>query len=146
VLVATKPPTSLTALDKIAPFELDVDTEGRIGAVARHRGADARLPHARPRRPMLDLDYVYLRLSTRPGDRHVVEINGQDFGGFRKSDLKFLRLLLARGRAEERQGRRLDRQVAPARRERQGPGAERPARRPRQVRRATGSARRSGRR
>ncbi len=44
--------------------------------------------------PMLDLDYVRLRLSTRPGERHVVEINGQDFGGFRKSDLKFLRMLL----------------------------------------------------
>ncbi|MBK7832484.1 MAG: hypothetical protein IPJ56_09110 [Gemmatimonadetes bacterium] len=42
---------------------------------------------------MLDLDYVHLRLSTRR-ERHVVELNGQDFGGFRKSNLKFLRLLL----------------------------------------------------
>jgi len=31
VLVATKPPTSLTAADKIVPFELDLDREGRIG-------------------------------------------------------------------------------------------------------------------
>ena len=44
--------------------------------------------------PMLDLDFVHLRFATKPGDRHVVEINGQDFGGFRKSDLKFLRMLL----------------------------------------------------
>src|SRR5690606_11186760 len=46
----------------------------------------------------LDLDYVRLRFATRPGDRHIVEINGHDFGGFRKSDLKFLRLLLAAAR------------------------------------------------
>lgn len=44
--------------------------------------------------PTLDLDYVSVRFATRPGDRHVVEINGHDFGGFRKSDVKFLRMLL----------------------------------------------------
>ena len=44
--------------------------------------------------PTLDLDYVHLRFATRPGDRHVLEINGHDFGGFRKSDVKFLRMLL----------------------------------------------------
>lgn len=44
--------------------------------------------------PSLDLDYVHVRFATRPGDRHVLEINGHDFGGFRKSDVKFLRLLL----------------------------------------------------
>lgn len=94
VLVATKPPTSLTALDKIVPLELDVDTEGRIGLP---RAIEELTPDYRTRvvdEPMLDLDWVHLRLSTRPGDRHVVEINGVDFGGFRKSDLKFLRLLL----------------------------------------------------
>lgn len=42
----------------------------------------------------LDLDYVHVRFATRPGDRHVLEINGHDFGGFRKSDVKFLRMLL----------------------------------------------------
>jgi hypothetical protein len=93
VLVATKPPSSLTASDKIVPFELDVDDEGRIGLP---RAIDELTPDYRTRvlaEPMLDLDYVRLRLATR-SDRHVVEINGQDFGGFRKSDLKFLRLLL----------------------------------------------------
>ena len=44
--------------------------------------------------PSLDLDYVQVRFATRPGDRHVLEINGHDFGGFRKSDVKFLRMLL----------------------------------------------------
>ena len=94
VLVATRPPTSLTAADKVVPFELDVDAEGRIGLP---RAIEELTPGYRTRvldEPMLDLDYVLLRLSTRPGERHVVEINGQDFGGFRKSDLKFLRFLL----------------------------------------------------
>lgn len=86
VLVATKPPTSLTAADKIVPFELDLDAEGRIGLP---RAIEELTPDYRTRvldEPMLDLDYVHLRLSTRPGERHVVEINGQDFGGFRKSE------------------------------------------------------------
>ena len=94
VLVATRPPTSLTAADKIVPFELDLDAAGRIGLP---RAIEELTPDYRTRvleEPMLDLDYVHLRLATRPGERHVVEINGQDFGGFRKSDLKFLRFLL----------------------------------------------------
>lgn len=93
VLVAKKPPTSLTALDKIVPFELDVDATGNLGL---GRAIDELTPDYRTRvldEPLLDLDYVRLRLSTRR-ERHVVELNGQDFGGFRKSDLKFLRLLL----------------------------------------------------
>ncbi|MCK6586481.1 MAG: hypothetical protein L6Q76_02745 [Polyangiaceae bacterium] len=93
VLVAKKQPTSLTALDKIVPFELDVDATGNLGL---DRAIDELTPDYRTRvldEPMLDLDYVRLRLSTRR-ERHVVELNGQDFGGFRKSDLKFLRLLL----------------------------------------------------
>ena len=93
VLVAKKPPTSLTALDKIVPFELDVDATGNLGL---ERAIDELTPDYRTRvleDPLLDLDYVRLRLSTRR-ERHVVELNGLDFGGFRKSDLKFLRLLL----------------------------------------------------
>jgi hypothetical protein len=37
---------------------------------------------------------VHLRFATVPGERHGVFINGHDYAGFRKSDLKFLRLLL----------------------------------------------------
>jgi hypothetical protein len=94
VLVAKKPPTSLTAVDRIVPFELALDARGGMDLA---RALEELTPEYRTRvieDPMLDLDYVRLRLATRPGDRHVVEINGHDFGGFRKSDLKFLRLLL----------------------------------------------------
>lgn len=94
VLVAKKPPASFTALDRIVAFELAIDHHGRLGL---DRALDELTPDYRTRvvdDPRLDLDYVRLRLATRPGERHVVEINGHDFGGFRKSDLKFLRLLL----------------------------------------------------
>ena len=65
---------------------------------------------------ILDLDYrhqrisdssaifddVYMELATVTGDRHIVRINGHDHDGFRKSDLKFMRLLyLAAFRAED---------------------------------------------
>lgn len=66
----------------------------RIGLLA---GVERLTPNYRERvleDPTLDLDYVRVRFATRPGDRHVLEINGHDFGGFRKSDVKFLRVLL----------------------------------------------------
>ncbi len=94
VLVAKKPPTSFTAADKVVAFELELDAHGYMPLA---RALEELTPDYRARvldDPMLDLDFVHLRLSTIPGERHVVEINGQDFGGFRKSDLKFLRLLL----------------------------------------------------
>ncbi len=37
---------------------------------------------------------VTMEFATEPGVRHIVRINGVDFGGFRVSDLKFTRLLL----------------------------------------------------
>lgn len=37
---------------------------------------------------------VSFEFATEPGVRHIVRINGFDFGGFRSSDLKFTRLLL----------------------------------------------------
>jgi len=94
VLVAKKPPTSLGAADKIVAFELELDAHGYMPLV---RAIEELTPDYRARvldDPMLDLDFVHLRFATKPGDRHVVEINGQEFGGFRKSDLKFLRMLL----------------------------------------------------
>lgn len=94
VLVAKKPPTSFAAADKIVAFELELDAHGYMPLV---RAIEALTPDYRARvldDPMLDLDFVHLRFATKRGDRHVVEINGQDFGGFRKSDLKFLRMLL----------------------------------------------------
>ena len=94
VLVAKKPPTSFVAADKIVAFDLVLDAHGYMPLV---RAIEELTPDYRARvldDPMLDLDFVHLRFATKPGDRHVVEINGQDFGGFRKSDLKFLRMLL----------------------------------------------------
>jgi len=94
VLVARKPPTSFAAADKIVAFELELDANGYMPLV---RAIEELTPDYRARvldDPMLDLDFVHLRFATKSGDRHVVEINGQDFGGFRKSDLKFLRMLL----------------------------------------------------
>jgi hypothetical protein len=84
----------------------------------------------------LDLDYVKVRFATRPGDRHVVEINGHDFGGFRKSDLKFLRLLLL---AAARKNGKDDGWIDKSRLrdgERQGPRARAHARGPGHLRRA----------
>jgi hypothetical protein len=94
VLVAKKPPTSFAAADKIVAFQLELDAHGYMPLV---RAIEELTPDYRARvldDPMLDLDFVHLRFATKSGDRHVVEINGQDFGGFRKSDLKFLRMLL----------------------------------------------------
>ena len=94
VLVAKKPPTSFAAADKIVAFELELDANGYMPLV---RAIEELTPDYRARvldDPMLDLDFVHLRFATKRGDRHVMEINGQDFGGFRKSDLKFLRMLL----------------------------------------------------
>jgi hypothetical protein len=94
VLVARKPPTTFAAADKIVAFELELDANGYMPLV---RAIEELTPDYRARvldDPMLDLDFVHLRFATKRGDRHVMEINGQDFGGFRKSDLKFLRMLL----------------------------------------------------
>ena len=87
-------PDPFAAADKIVAFELELDAHGYMPLV---RAIEDLTPDYRVRvldDPMLDLDFVHLRFATKPGDRHVVEINGQDFGGFRKSDLKFLRMLL----------------------------------------------------
>jgi hypothetical protein len=94
VLVAKNPRVPFAASEKIAPLELLDDARGDLGLV---RALEELTPDYRARvvaDQTLDLDYVKLRFATRPGERHVLEINGHDFGGFRKSDVKFLRLLL----------------------------------------------------
>jgi hypothetical protein len=85
---------ALPVSERIALLELVEDGRGDLQL---GRAMEELTPDYRSRvieDPLLDLDYVRMRFSTRPGDRHVVEINGHDFGGFRKSDVKFLRLLL----------------------------------------------------
>ncbi len=44
--------------------------------------------------PQAIFDDVRFEFAEEPGVRHVVRINGLEYGGFQKSDLKFLRLLL----------------------------------------------------
>lgn len=94
VLVAQDPRVPFCAAARIAVIELlddasgDLQLERALNELTPDYWSDVVSD------PTLDLDYVRLRFATSPGRRHVVQINGQDFGGFRKSDLKFLRLLL----------------------------------------------------
>ncbi len=94
VVTPALPRVAFPAAERIVFHELPAGCRGNFGL---ERALDELTPDYRSRvieSPLLDLDYVRLRFATRPGDRHVVEINGHDFGGFRKSDVKFLRLLL----------------------------------------------------
>jgi hypothetical protein len=94
VLVAKDPREPFAVADRIAVVELLDDVSGDLQLA---RGLEELTPDYRRRvlsDPTLDLDYVQLRLATRRGERHIVQINGHDFGGFRRSDVKFLRLLL----------------------------------------------------
>ena len=94
VVVAKDPRVPFSSADRVAITELGDDPRGQLGLV---RALDELTPDYRSRalsEPDLDLDHMHLRFATRPGERHVLEINGQDSGAFRKSDLKFLRLLL----------------------------------------------------
>lgn len=81
---------------------LDLSDNGDLGL---WRGLDAIDPEYRSTRvgnPAAVFDDLMLEFATIPGERHVVLINGHDFGGFRGSDLKFLRLLyLAAARAAD---------------------------------------------
>jgi hypothetical protein len=148
VLVAKKPPTSFTAADKIVAVRAGARRGN--GYMPLVRAIEELTPDYRARvldDPMLDLDFVHLRLCDEaPVRRHVVEINGQDFGGFRKSDLKFLRLLLlAAARKNGKDDGWLDKS-----RLRDGsdkdPALNDSARRPRQVRPVRARRERSGRR
>jgi hypothetical protein len=70
---------------------------GDGGRLELHRALDLLDPSYRAGRvdsPTAIFDEVVLEFAEEPGTRHVVRINGQDFGGFQKSDLKFLRLLM----------------------------------------------------
>lgn len=51
--------------------------------------------------PQAIFDDVRFEFAEEPGVRHVVRINGLEYGGFQKSDLKFLRLLLLAARRKE---------------------------------------------
>lgn len=51
--------------------------------------------------PLAIFDDVRFEFAEEPGVRHIVRINDVEYGGFQKSDLKFLRLLLLAARRRE---------------------------------------------
>jgi hypothetical protein len=66
------------------------------GDLALWRALDVLDPDYRRDRvsdPTAIFDDISFELATVPGERHVVRINGHDLDGFRRSDLKFTRLL-----------------------------------------------------
>lgn len=94
VVVAKKPALSFAASERISVLELSADDSGTLPL---DRALEELTPGYRERvvdDVRLDLDYVRIRFSTAPGVRHAVHINGHDFGGFRRSDVKFMRLML----------------------------------------------------
>ena len=74
----------------LAPPETD---NGDLGLWRALDLLDPSYRQMRAREPMALFDDVVIEFAHVPGERHVVRINGHDFGGFQKSDLKFLRLL-----------------------------------------------------
>lgn len=79
---------------KIAVLDLVNDGTGDLHL---YRALDLLDPSYRQRRvdsPTAIFDDVRLEFADEPGVRHIVRINGQEYGGFQRSDLKFLRLLL----------------------------------------------------
>ena len=87
---------------RVAVLDMRDDAGGDLHL---YRALDLLDPRYRERRvseATAIFDEVALELSTVPGERHVVRLNGHEFGGFQKSDLKFLRLLyLAAARAAD---------------------------------------------
>ncbi|QRK08534.1 hypothetical protein JQX13_53050 [Archangium violaceum] len=95
VLVAKDPRVPFHPSERIAVLELLDGADGHLGLV---RGLDMFDPDYRTRAASrenseLDVDFIHLRFETQP-DRHVLLVNGHDFGGFRKSDVLFTQLLL----------------------------------------------------
>jgi hypothetical protein len=78
--------------------------KGDDGRLDLYRALDLLDPGYRQNRvsdPLAIFDDVRFEFAEEPGVRHVVRINGLEYGGFQKSDLKFLRLLLLAARRRE---------------------------------------------
>ena len=79
---------------RVIPLDVAVDNAGDLRL---WRALDLLDPGYRARRvddPMAIFDDVVIQFAEEPGIRHIVRINGREFGGFQWSDQKFLRLLL----------------------------------------------------
>lgn len=97
-----------SASDLLARRIVTVELFGRQdGDLALWQAIDALDPGYRDRRvrdASAIFDDVRIEFATIPGERHIVRINGREFKGFQRSDLKFLRLLYlaaARGKDHE---------------------------------------------
>ena len=105
VVLLSRPGTATTGVrleGDIVALDLLAGADGDLGL---WRALDALDPGYRDRRAadaLAIFDEVVMEFAHLAGDRHVVRINGHDFGGFQKSDLKFMRLLyLAAARAAD---------------------------------------------
>jgi hypothetical protein len=79
---------------RVAVLEL---LEDRGGDLHLHRALDLLDPRYRERRvedPSALFEEVRIEFAEEPGARHIVRINGHEYKGFQKSDVKFARLLL----------------------------------------------------
>jgi len=99
-LVVVLPPSVRGATDRpvagggIVLLSAPKDDDGRLDL---YRALDLLDPSYRDGRvgnPLAIFDEVRFEFAEEPGVRHVVRINGLEYGGFQKSDLKFTRLLL----------------------------------------------------
>lgn len=107
-LIALLPPTQRKAVDRpltrggIVLLAAPKDEDGRLDL---YRALDLLDPSYRARRatdPTAIFDDVSIEFAEEPGVRHIVRINGREYGGFRTSDIKFTRfLLLAAARAAD---------------------------------------------
>jgi len=98
-LVVIVPPGTQVGTDRVlaGPTVLLAPPIGSSWDLQLWRALDLLDPSYRERRiadPVAIFDDVALEFATVPGKRHIVRLNGHELGGFQRSDLKFLRLLL----------------------------------------------------
>ncbi|MBI3184653.1 MAG: hypothetical protein HYZ28_21155 [Myxococcales bacterium] len=93
VVLLDQPATSFPASARVAVLDIPDNASGDLELWRALDILDPRYRERRPTDPKAIFDEVTLEFSTVPGQRHLVRINGHEFGGFQKSDLKFLRLL-----------------------------------------------------
>ena len=106
-LIAVLPPGLRGATDRPVAgggIVLLTAPKGDDGRLDLYRALDLLDPSYRDGRvgnPLAIFDEVRFEFAEEPGVRHVVRINGLEYGGFQKSDLKFIRLLLLAAKRRE---------------------------------------------
>ena len=95
-VLVSRPRGTLPVLHEggIASIDIPLDETGDLRL---WRALDLLVPDYRKTRttePLATFDDVRITFAEEPGARHVVRINGRDYDGFQKSDLRFLRFLV----------------------------------------------------